>query len=89
MNEPDYRGVAALAIAICAAVGVFILTPIALIFNVKLGDGRILIALGGGLIGALAVYMGIRLGNGKEVLPTHKAPPKSAQPTEKDNDPQA
>jgi len=60
MRDPDYRGIAALAIAVCGAVGVFIITPIALILDVKLGDGRVLIAIGGALIGAFATYMGMK-----------------------------
>jgi len=89
-KEPDYRGIAALVIAICGALGAFIIVPVALMMGTKLGDGRVLIAIGGTLIGALAVYMGMRLnGHGKDVLPPHQAPPKSAHTKENDNDTQA
>lgn len=64
MKEPDYHGLVAIVVATCAAIGIFIITPLALVWGVKVGDGRVLIGLGGALIGALATYMGMKLKNG-------------------------
>ena len=63
MKEPDYRGVAALMIAICGAFGIFIIVPIGLIYwKMTLGEAgsEVLIALGGVFVGAFATYMGMR-----------------------------
>lgn len=65
MKDWDFRGLAVLAIAACAAVGIFIITPLALIWGIKFGDGKVLVGLGGALIGAVAAYIGMKLtGNG-------------------------
>jgi hypothetical protein len=62
MREPDYRGLAALIIAVCAAVGIFIVLPIAIIMGMTLGEfgSQVVVALGGALVGAFSVYMGMR-----------------------------
>jgi hypothetical protein len=62
MKEPDYRGIAALVIAACAALGIFILVPVAVLFGGRVGgSGKdILVALGGALIGSAATYMGMK-----------------------------
>jgi hypothetical protein len=64
MNHWDYHGLAATIIAACAAVGIFIITPLALVGGIEFGDGKVLTALGGALIGALATWMGMKLRNG-------------------------
>ena len=67
MREPDYRGVAALTIAVCGAVGIFLLLPIALLLgSISLSEfgSQVVVALGGALVGAFSVYMGMK--NGKE-----------------------
>ena len=69
MRDLDYHGLVAIVIAACAAVGIFIITPLALILDIKLGDGRVLIGLGGALIGALATYMGMKIKNGEGPKP--------------------
>lgn len=63
MKEPDYRGVSALAIAVCGAAGIFVLAPIVLLSAVPHGEAasHVVTALGGALIGALAAYMGGRM----------------------------
>jgi len=80
MKEPDYRGVAALVIAACGAVGIFVLVPLGVLIGWKLGEvgGDVLIALGGVLVGAMATYMGM---NAKEILSPHKT-----ATTEKEDD---
>lgn len=68
MKDIDWRGLSAFVIAVCAAVGLFILTPIVLLIaHFRLGEtgGDALIALGGALIGSLATYMGLSLSEGK------------------------
>jgi hypothetical protein len=61
MKEPDYRGLAALAIGICGALGIFIVIPVAVLMGGRIGVGKdVLIALGGALVGAFATYMGMR-----------------------------
>ena len=81
MKEPDYRGIAALTIAACGAVGLFVIVPLALLMGHKMGEvgSDVMIALGGVLIGALATYMGM---HAKEILSPHKATPT----TEKEDD---
>jgi hypothetical protein len=64
MREPDYHGLVAIVVATCAAVGIFIITPLALVWGVKFGDGKVLVGLGGALIGAVATYLGMKLKNG-------------------------
>jgi len=81
MKEPDYRGVAALIIAACGAVGIFVIVPMAILVGGTLGEvgSDVVIALGGVLVGSLATYMGMRvdgyLSTDKEV----QTPPKTAQ----------
>ena len=63
MREPDYRGISAAVIAICGAVGVFVLTPAFLLISGRRLDeigSDVLIAIGGVLVGAFAAYMGQR-----------------------------
>ena len=60
MKHWDYHGMVAIIIATAAALGIFIITPIALLMGVKFGDGKVLVGLGGALIGALATWMGIK-----------------------------
>jgi len=63
MREPDYRGLAALAIAVAGAIGIFVIVPIAVLLGGKVDAGKdVLVALGGALVGAFAVYMGMRNG---------------------------
>lgn len=64
MKEPDYRGLAALTIAACGAVGLFLVIPIAVLLGWSLGDigSQVVVALGGALVGSLATYMGMREG---------------------------
>jgi hypothetical protein len=65
MREPDYRGVAALVIATCAAFGVFVVVPLAVLRGMTLGEigSQVMVALGGALVGAFSVYMGMRNGD--------------------------
>ena len=84
MTNPDYRGIAALAIGVCGAFGVFILVPLSIMFlGLRIGEAgsEIMIALGGALVGAFATYMGIRH-NGEKVLPPQEAPPTTIHTTE-------
>lgn len=62
MREPDYRGIAALVIACCGALGIFLLIPIAVLLGWSLGEigSQVVVALGGALVGAFSVYMGMR-----------------------------
>ena len=64
MKEPDYRGVAALVIGTCGAVGIFIVLPIAIIMGQTFSEfgSQVVVALGGALVGAFSVYMGMRDG---------------------------
>jgi len=73
MKEPDYRGVAALIIAICGALGIFIIVPVGLIYwKMTLGEAgsEVLIALGGVFVGAFATYMGMRYADPPKDNPT-------------------
>jgi hypothetical protein len=85
MREPDYRGVAALIIAVCGAVGIFVIVPVTVLMGRNLSEvgSDVVIALGGVLVGALATYMGMQL-NGKEVL--SQAPPSSESNKETNNE---
>jgi hypothetical protein len=66
MRELDYRGIAALVIAVCAAFGIFVVLPLAVIMGMSLGEfgSQVVVALGGALVGAFSVYMGMRKDNG-------------------------
>jgi len=64
MKDWDFPGLAAIIIAACAAVGIFIITPLALVGGIEFGDGKVLVGLGGALIGALATYLGVKFKNG-------------------------
>lgn len=61
MKEPDYRGLAALVIAVCAAIGIFIALPVGILLGMSLGEigSQVVVALGGALVGAFSVYMGM------------------------------
>jgi len=85
MREPDYRGVAALIIAVCGAVGIFVIVPVTVLMGRSLSEvgSDVIIALGGVLVGALATYMGMQL-NAKEVL--SQAPPSSESNKETNNE---
>jgi hypothetical protein len=60
--QPDYRGLAALTIAVCGAVGLFLVIPIAVLLGWSLGEigSQVVVALGGALVGSLATYMGMK-----------------------------
>jgi len=62
MKEPDYRGIAALVIAICGALGIFLVIPVAVLLGMTIGEigSQVVVALGGALVGAFSVYMGMR-----------------------------
>jgi hypothetical protein len=62
VQEPDYRGLAALVIAVCGAVGLFLAIPAAVILGWSLGEigAQVVVALGGALVGSLATYMGMK-----------------------------
>jgi hypothetical protein len=62
MREPDYRGLAALVIAVSGAFGIFVVVPLAVLMGYTLGEAGsdVMIALGGALVGAFAVYMGMK-----------------------------
>lgn len=81
--EPDYRGLSALVIAVCAAFGIFVITPIGLaILGMRLGEigGEVLIALGGALVGSVATYMGMKY-ESRHSLPKEPPPPPPDPPT--------
>jgi hypothetical protein len=65
VREPDYRGLAALAIAASAAFGIFVVVPVAVLRGMSLSEvgSQVMIALGGALVGAFAVYMGMKNGD--------------------------
>jgi hypothetical protein len=69
VREPDYRGLAALTIAICGALGIFLVIPGAVLMGMSLGEfgSQVVVALGGALVGAFSVYMGMR--NDKDTKP--------------------
>ena len=62
MREPDYRGIAALVIAVCGALGIFLIIPGAVLLGMSLGEigSQVVVALGGALVGAFSVYMGMK-----------------------------
>ena len=62
MREPDYRGLAALVIAASGAFGIFVVVPLAVFMGYKLSEvgSQVMIAIGGALVGAFAVYMGMK-----------------------------
>jgi hypothetical protein len=65
VRDFDYRGMAALVIACCAAFGVFVVVPIAVLRGMSLSEigSQVMVALGGALVGAFSVYMGMRNGD--------------------------
>lgn len=62
MKDFDFRGVAALVIAASAAVGLFVVLPLAILFGLTMGEigSQVVVALGGALVGCLATYMGMK-----------------------------